>query len=184
MKVSIHCGEIPCGKSADEIDPSLKFAHDEAEAILSFRPDRLGHSLFLPTQATERLASDPIPVECCPTSNVLTIGLAGEGNDMVEGLRCHPGLPGWLAGNYPIVVSTDDPAVFGTDPARELALLHLAFGVPEAELAKICLESIQYVFEESERRRADLLECMRGKINKLLPDNNIIMQRSWWWKKT
>lgn len=69
LAVTIHCAELPCG------DRSHPAAYAEAAAVLEFRPDRLGHALLLPSALLQRLHELQIPVETCPTSNVMTLEL-------------------------------------------------------------------------------------------------------------
>mmetsp|Transcript_4154 Transcript_4154/g.8665 ORF Transcript_4154/g.8665 Transcript_4154/m.8665 type:complete len:403 (-) Transcript_4154:112-1320(-) len=160
LKIVIHCGEIPC------VDAS---ACEEAERIVAFRPDRLGHALFLPPTVVAALNSDPIPVECCPTSNVLTIELSAScrDGDVAEGLRRHPQLGRWLASGYPFSVSTDDPGVFGTNSSRELMLIGTAHDVDRKEIAKIVLRSVDHAFEGPEFKKM-LRDRISAEISNLL----------------
>uniref|UniRef100_A0A7S4WC74 Adenosine deaminase domain-containing protein n=2 Tax=Ditylum brightwellii TaxID=49249 RepID=A0A7S4WC74_9STRA len=159
MRVAIHCGEVPCGSSTNEQDASLKKAFDEAMRVIEFRPDRLGHGLLLPESITSILQNDPIPIECCPTSNVMTLELAQhhEGS-LIEGLRGHPQLSKWLKNQYPISINTDDSGVFNTTLTRELLLLVEAYGVDEFTIRKIILNSIDHCFEQSDDVRFVLRE--------------------------
>lgn len=92
-----------------------------------------------------------IPIETCPTSNVMTLELANDfEGDLVSGLRKHPRLKSWLFSfvskdtsssssgatatahniaipNYPISINTDDPGLFNTSPTKELLLVADAF---------------------------------------------------------
>jgi adenosine deaminase len=65
-RTTIHCGEI-----VDDEDMSC---------VLDYKPDRLGHALYLNAQHVQRLADMSaegamIPIEVCPTSNLMTLGL-------------------------------------------------------------------------------------------------------------
>jgi adenosine deaminase len=146
LKVTIHCGEVPCGESANDKDEKMAKAFQEAEAVLRFNPDRLGHALLLPDSLQSSLDSSHIAIETCPTSNVMTLELATSfhGN-LVEGLKCHPRLGRWLE-YYPISVSTDDSGVFHTDPTKELLLLAIAYNLNEDSLKKIVVQSMDYAF--------------------------------------
>lgn len=153
--VTLHCAEVYCGgddlgDEATGLSPSAITARREAEAILEsgqFVPDRIGHALLLPPRLQRRLLRLRIPVETCPTSNVMTLELA-EGQDqgrglgharsgasdqplchrhcfasVADGLRRHPQLQSWLECDHPLAVCTDDPGVFGTTLTREWELL-------------------------------------------------------------
>lgn len=121
--------------------------------ILEFRPDRLGHALLLPPSLQARLIELAIPVESCPTSNVMTLELAKHFSGLlVEGLKQHPQLEKWLATKHPISIGTDDPGVFHTDASKELVLLHKAWNVNRADLQRIVLQSMDYAFCSDETR--------------------------------
>jgi adenosine deaminase len=77
LKVTLHCGEVPCNDNDNVTnnDDSPKARYDVAMAILDFRPDRLGHAMLLPQNLQERIIQEKIPVETCPTSNVMTLEL-------------------------------------------------------------------------------------------------------------
>ncbi|GMI27505.1 hypothetical protein TeGR_g8788, partial [Tetraparma gracilis] len=167
LKVSVHCAEVPA---------SVK---DEMEEIINFRPDRLGHALFLPEACVKMLESDPIPIEACPTSNVMTLELAqpggggsGGGEDdseaVVEGLKKHPTLKHWLDTGYPISISTDDSGVFNTDSTNELVVLCNAFGLDEWLITGLVWASLDHVFEQNRRVRSRLARDVSVAIKRLL----------------
>ena len=210
LKVSVHCGEVPCkgmgplansaagiivssspssssassssSSSSEDLasaaaahaqevmsDLRLTAATSEAFAVLRFRPDRLGHALFLPTSVVSALEDDPIPVECCPTSNVMTLNLQGrhEG-DIARGLRGHPMLERWLEIGYPISISTDDSGVFATDSTKELRLLASSMNLEEWQMSGFVWGSLDHVFDQNRRVRSYLARDVGMAIKKLL----------------
>lgn len=158
-------GEVPCGEFANNSDEKLAKAYQEAEAVLRFKPDRLGHALLLPDSLQSLLDDSHIPIETCPTSNVMTLELARSfhGN-LIEGLKCHPRLGHWLESDYPISVSTDDSGVFHTDATKELLLLAIAYNLDEASLKDIVMQSIDHAFCD-EKTRERLKEAMKTRLN-------------------
>lgn len=147
LKLTIHCGEVPCGESNGECNETLKTAFDEATAILDFAPDRLGHALLLPVSLRPKLDVMRIPVELCPTSNVMTLGLATNFHGhLVEGLKLHPQLQHWLEIDFPFSISTDDSGVFNTNPTKELMLLALSWGIDKEMLRQIQINSVGHCF--------------------------------------
>lgn len=76
LKVTVHCGEVP----------------DDAELleVIAFRPERLGHAVVLGEEVRQALLAlaPPIPIEVCPTSNLLTLALSHHGE--------HPTVRGWI----------------------------------------------------------------------------------------
>ncbi|KAL7485956.1 hypothetical protein ACHAW6_011550 [Cyclotella cf. meneghiniana] len=151
LKVSIHCGEIPTAlNDSESSDPIMKVAYEEVKAVLNFRPDRLGHALLLPDSLMEKLMSQPIPIECCPTSNVMTLELALHyGGSLVDGMKTHPQLGQWIRTRYPFSINTDDSGIFCTTLTKEFLLVAKAFHLSEDDLLDILVRSIDHIFERS-----------------------------------
>jgi adenosine deaminase len=159
--------EIPVGEPTDE-DALLVKAYQEVSAIFDFRPDRLGHALLLPASLREKLMAEvKVPVESCPTSNVMTLELAKhKSGDLIHGLQQHPQLKHWLESCYPISIGTDDPGVFNTNATQELLLLARALGVTNQELKRIVLDSVNHGFcrgevkDKIERQMREFFDTM------------------------
>jgi adenosine deaminase len=140
-------GEVLCH---DENDESTKICYEEVKSILTFGPDRLGHALLLPPSLQRLLSEKKIPVESCPTSNVMTLELAKScSGSLLEGLKQHPQLQNWIKSKHPISIGTDDPGVFDTNPTKELLLLHHAFSISREGINRILLESMDHAFCDS-----------------------------------
>jgi adenosine deaminase len=168
LQVTIHCGEVPCGNddSAHKIQSILR-AREEAAAILEFRPDRLGHALLLSPSLQATLDKLRIPVETCPTSNVMTLELAklADGN-LIHALKQHPALHHWLRTNHPLAIGTDDPGVFDTTATKELLLIAAACKVDRRRLATLVLDSMDYAFCDP-LTREQIKEQMVQRIDEL-----------------
>ncbi|KAI2497067.1 Adenosine/AMP deaminase [Fragilaria crotonensis] len=147
LKVTLHCGEVACAERNNDPNPAYVRALEEAHALIAFHPDRLGHALLLPASIRPALSSSKIPVETCPTSNVMTLELATSFHGhLVEGLKAHPQMEHWLSTDYPFSVSTDDSGVFNTNPSKELLLLSLAWNLSPGKLTHIVMRSIEHAF--------------------------------------
>ena len=140
--------EVPVGESDLEDSPQLLKSYQEVAAIFEFRPNRIGHALLLPPSLRNELMHKwNIPVESCPTSNVMTLELAKHmGGNLIHGLQEHPQLKYWLEKKFPISIGTDDPGVFNTNATQELLLLARAWKVPLGELKRIVLDSMDQGF--------------------------------------
>lgn len=168
LQVTVHCAEVPCGSDDDAIETeSIIRAREEAVAILKFRPDRLGHALLLPPSLQATLDELRIPVETCPTSNVMTLELNKlvEGN-LIHALRQHPTLHHWLQTNHPLAVGTDDPGVFDTTATKELLLVAAACKIDRMRLASLVLDSMDYAFCDNSTR-GKVKEQMVQRIDEL-----------------
>jgi len=168
MPISIHCGEVSMGLNESEKDQALLKAYDEASAIIQFNPDRLGHALLLSDSLMRSLLQNPIPIECCPTSNIMTLDLAlhHEGS-LVEGMKMHPQLGKWLENGYPISINTDDSGLFNTNLTKELLLVANVYHLSMAEISSITLNSIEHIFDTSEKTKSRLRTDIRAGIEKL-----------------
>ena len=149
LPIAIHCGEVPTGENELEEDEAKLKAYHEAESILQFNPDRLGHALLLSDSLMEKLFHQPIPIECCPTSNVMTLELSlhKEGN-LLDGMKLHPQLRKWLEKKYPISINTDDSGLFCTNLTKELLLVAKAHHLGDVELSNIVLGSVEHIFDQ------------------------------------
>ena len=100
-------------------------AHSVRAALDHLGVERIGHGIAAldDPALVERLAADRIPLEICPTSNLVTGVASAERNAFVEFDR---------AGCI-VTIDADDPAIFGTSIEREYALVERAAGAAALE---------------------------------------------------
>jgi len=96
-------------------------------ACVELGANRIGHGIRAAEdpKLMRRLRDDDIPLEVCITSNVCTGAVAS--------LHAHPVRRLYDAG-VPIIINTDDPALFRTSLAAEYQLATGRFGIEEAVL--------------------------------------------------
>jgi adenosine deaminase/aminodeoxyfutalosine deaminase len=108
-------------------------------AALRIGAERIGHGVaaIRDPELLRYLREHNIPLEVCITSNLVT--------GVVSRLEQHP-VRRLFDGGVPIVLNTDDPAMFGCTLTGEYELAARAFGFSEAELRGIAKNGFRYAF--------------------------------------
>jgi adenosine deaminase len=116
------------------------------EAIELLGAERIGHGIAAinDPELMDLLADRKIPLEICPGSNMKTAALARQLRREDVRIEDHP-LPKLLRHGIPIVLSTDDPAMFHTTLEQEYANA-ARMGLQEHELARIVEMSFEHSF--------------------------------------
>src|SRR6202045_126627 len=123
------------------------------EAIELLGAERIGHGIAAihDPELMDLLAERKIPLEICPGSNMKTAALARQlGREDVR-IEDHP-LPKLLRRGIPIVLSTDDPAMFHTTLQEEY-LNAARMGLQEDELTRIVEMGFEHAFLHAGERR-------------------------------
>jgi adenosine deaminase len=108
-------------------------------ALNSLHADRIGHGVHCieDTNLIEFLIEQQIPLELCPTSNII-LGI-------YPGYAQHPLRKLWDAGVF-ITVNSDDPPMFNTSLNQEYQVLVNHFDFGYAELEKVSLNALNASF--------------------------------------
>ncbi|MGB2679221.1 MAG: adenosine deaminase [Candidatus Acidiferrum sp.] len=126
------------------------------EAVEVLGVERLGHGIAAihDPALMDLLAERRIPLEVCPTSNLRTGALALQLHNPGATLQQHP-LPQLLRHGIPIVLSTDDPAMFHASLGGEYELA-AGMGLCEAELAALHRAGVEHAFLPKEMKQVYL----------------------------
>ena len=124
------------------------------EAIELLGSERIGHGIAAMHDPAlmDLLAQRRIPLEICPQSNVRTGALALQLQQPRASIQEHP-LPKLLRHGIPVVLSTDDPAMFHTTLLSEYEHA-AAMGLTETELVGLVQMSFDHAFAYEQAKLA------------------------------
>jgi aminodeoxyfutalosine deaminase len=123
------------------------------EAIELLGVERIGHGIAAihDPKLMDMLAERRIPLEICPGSNMKTGALALQLGRKDATMEDHP-LPKFLRYGIPVVLSTDDPAMFHTTLQSEYENA-ARMGLTQEELQKLVEMGFQHAFDPTTDRR-------------------------------
>jgi len=123
------------------------------EAIELLGAERIGHGIAAihDPGLMDLLAERKIPLEICPASNIKTAALAKQLRREDARIEDHP-LPKLLRHGIPVVLSTDDPAMFHTTLYEEYVNA-ARMGLQEDELTRIVEMGFEHAFLPASERR-------------------------------
>jgi len=122
------------------------------EALEILGVERIGHGIAAIHDPTlmDLLAQRRIALEVCPASNLRTGALARQLHRTEAAIQHHP-LPRLFRHGIPVVLSTDDPAMFHTELAQEYAHAR-DMGLTESELIQLASMSFDHAFLSGSER--------------------------------
>ncbi len=137
LYLSIHLAEVP--------------NHEETKAVLEMLlpTDRVGHGTCIhpdcggTQELWELLLERKIPVEACPSSNLLCGSIKSVSNHQSVHL---------LRAGHPVAVCTDDRAVFGCELSGEYYRVATEVGMDLETLAKWCERTVDFTFLERKKK--------------------------------
>jgi aminodeoxyfutalosine deaminase len=137
----MHAGEVG---GPEEIRQAIEFLGAE----------RIGHGIaaFRDPALMDLLAERRVPLEICPQSNIRTGALAKQLGLPSAQIEQHP-LPQLFRHGIPVVLSTDDPAMFHTNLRSEYENAH-RMGLQGPELKRLAKMSFEYAFIDENAKDA------------------------------
>ena len=140
LHVTAHAGESAGAESV-------------RDAVELLGVERIGHGLAAARdpEVMALLRERQVPLEVCLTSNVATGLLARVGD--------HP-LPKFLGAGLAVTLSSDDPAMFNTTVAQELALAADQFHLSNQQIVRLVQNAIGSAFLSQGERAALLAELV------------------------
>jgi len=116
------------------------------EAVELLGVERIGHGIAAinDPKLMDLLAERKIPLEICPASNIKTAALGRQLRRADATIEDHP-LPKLLRHGIPVVLSTDDPAMFHTTLHEEYTNA-ARMGLQEHELSRIVEMGFEHAF--------------------------------------
>jgi len=132
------------------------------QAIEPLRGERIGHGIaaLRDNGVMEWLAAWRVPLEICPTSNLRTGALARQLNKEAATMEEHP-LRMFFERAIPVVLSSDDPAMFGTTLLQEYAACQ-RIGLNLTQTVRLAETSFQEAFLHEANKR-EYIEQFRAK---------------------
>jgi adenosine deaminase len=109
--------------------------------------ERIAHGVRAIEDSTlvDDLGRRRVALDVCPTSNICL--------GVYPSLAEHP-LPRLLAAGVPITVNSDDPPLFNTTVADEMALLAEPFGLTLGQVDEIVLNGVRHSFLPADEKAA------------------------------
>ena len=118
------------------------YNREEQDLILNYRPDRLGHAINLKNADYNILLNNPIPIEMCPTSNIMTKSISNYNEHLFKVFMKE------YKNNklYPMIFCTDDFGVFETDLNIEWYNMCTYNNITKNIAKQLTLNAVQFIF--------------------------------------
>lgn len=135
LGITVHFAEVPQSSSGEELD-----------AILSWKPDRLGHCVHVSDRLKEIISERNIALELCLSCNVLA-GLTTGGLDKHHFREWH------RRPSNAVALCTDDVGIFGSSLSNEYQLASQTFGLDERALIDLAQQAIDAGFASDQTKQ-------------------------------
>lgn len=139
LSTTIHIGELPDNECLNENN-----------LILDYKPTRLGHFNYRTNEQEQRVIKEEIPLELCPTSNVLTMNLL----NLTEH---HFNL--FYTNKHPISICTDDSGLMNCCLSSEIFQIAQSFNLTKKEIYEFIFQTCNLIFDKT------MIEICQKKLN-------------------
>jgi len=129
IRIALHCGEDLTKQS-------------EWRAMIEFKPDRLGHCVYLDEDNLKRVQELKIPVEACLTCHKRVFDTPMSHN-----------IFGKLFPSSPVTLATDNPSFYAVTLSQEYAHCCRHFDLTFPQLVALARQGLEYSFISAARKR-------------------------------
>jgi adenosine deaminase len=147
LSTTIHIGELPDQDCLNENN-----------LIIDFKPTRLGHFNYRTNEQEKCVLKEKIPLELCPTSNILTMNLF----NLTEH---HFNL--FYTNKHPLTICTDDSGLMNCCLSSELFDIAKSFHLTKKELYEFIFQTSNLIFDKT------MIKICQGKINDFFLQSNL-----------
>ncbi|CAK3847975.1 adenosine deaminase [Lecanosticta acicola] len=133
LKITLHFAEMPESSS-----------HVELMTLLSYRPDRIGHVINVPSDIEAEIERRNIGLELCLSCNVHA--------KMISGGFANHHFGKWYHTRCPLALCTDDVGIFGSSISNEYLLAAQHFNLAKQDLIELSRRAITSTFGPAEAR--------------------------------
>lgn len=136
LRITVHAGEALEKGSERNILDSVSKLHAE----------RIGHGIqcYRDPEVLDFVVKNQIPLEVCPTSNILT--------GAVSNIQEHP-IKKLLEAGVNVTISSDDPGIFNKNTLEEYELLNTELNLDESTLIKCSHRAAQASFIDQDKKQ-------------------------------
>ncbi|CAF1909250.1 unnamed protein product [Rotaria magnacalcarata] len=129
LSTTIHIGELPDEECLNENN-----------LIIDYKPTRLGHFNFRTDDQEQRVLKEQIPLELCPTSNLLTMNLS-------DLSKHHFDL--FYKNKHPLTICTDDSGLMHCRLSSEIFQIVQTFRLTKKELYEFMFQTSNFIFDKN-----------------------------------
>ena len=164
LKITLHFAEILASSSLTELN-----------TLLSFKPDRVGHVIHVPSEIRNQIIAMKLGLEFCVSCNVQA--------KLIKGGVADHHFMSWIKTGCPVILcvsvlvprpsqwltvstQTDDVGVFRSKLSNEYLLVTQAFNLSRNDLINLCDQAVEAIFgdEHQKQRLRTLVKDAREKL--------------------